>query len=737
MASVAKRALPPVLLVLASVSPAFAQLTQPNSSVPPDSVRYRLKPIVVTATRAERLAHRVPYALDVLGRENIQRAEIGVSLDEGLRALAGVAVNNRYNLSQGNRVTIRGVGSRTPFGVRGIKVILDRVPLTMPDGQTQLNNLDLGSAGRIEMVRGPSSSLYGNAAGGLIQIQTQAPQATPVEVEPQFIAGSFDLEKWQVKTSGEMGRQSYLVNVGKLRLSGHREHSEASSLAVNAVGRHAISSRSSVGLVLNYLDAPYLLNPSSLSWEEAATSPTTTRFVIKQQGAGKKIEQGQAGLTFTHGAGGSDQLETTLYAFSRSLFNPIPGRIIELDRVGGGLRAQYNRLFGFDRSLLRWTVGVDAEGQDDARAEFENLGIPEALVETIDPSDVVDAVERGPLLLDQDERVVSIGPFSQLQWEPGRNWVATLGARYDRYWLRARDHFLADGVDNSGTRHMDQLSPMAGLVRQVAPILAAYVNYSTAFQIPTTTELSNRPGGEGGFNPDLDPESTRSLEVGLKGIWPQMRVDYDVAVYRFDVADMLISYQIQDSPNEEVFFRNAGEARNRGVEAEVRWTPWARLGVSLAYSFMDFEFEDYVLETDSGSAQLAGNDVPGVAPHHLFAGIDYRHDAGGYAEINWQYAAEYFANDFNGPPSGSSKPTRDFVNASYQITDVRMGWERVLKGIRAEVFGGINNLFDAGYSASIVPNAAADRFFEPAPARSWYAGVNIGVSAGHGPPDRS
>ena len=201
-----KRTFLSLLLTLAIAHEALAQEAQPlpDSAMASDSIRYFLEPVLVTATRSEQIIYRVPYALDLMAQRDLQRAEVGLSLDEALRALPGVTVNNRYNLSQGDRITIRGIGSRTPFGVRGIKIILDGIPLTMPDGQSQLNNLDLGSAGKIEIIRGPSSSLYGNAAGGLINIQTQSAQTIPIWMQPQFIAGSNGLRKWQAKFSGKI-----------------------------------------------------------------------------------------------------------------------------------------------------------------------------------------------------------------------------------------------------------------------------------------------------------------------------------------------------------------------------------------------------------------------------------------------------------------------------------------------------------------------------------------------------
>ncbi len=723
-----------LISIIAIVHEALAQQAQPlpDSSMASDSIQYFGEPVLVTATRSEQIIYRVPYALDLIAQRDLQRAEAGLSLDEALRALPGVTVNNRYNLSQGDRTTIRGIGSRTPFGVRGIKIILDGIPLTMPDGQSQLNNLDLGSAGKIEIIRGPSSSLYGNAAGGLINIQTQSAQTIPIWMQPQFIAGSNGLQKWQAKFSGTIGKQAYFVNVNKLLVDGHREHAAASSVSLNAIGRREMSKRFSLTAVLNYFDAPYLLNPGSLSKAEGETSPTRTRSFIKQQGAGKKVEQGQAGLTFKYGASEADQFEATLYGLSRSLLNPIPGRIIELDRTAGGMRAVFNKRFTFGRSLLRWTIGADYEAQYDVRVEFQNRGIPPEQTGVIDADEIFSALQYGPVLLDQKEQVIGAGPFSELQWELGQDWAMTLGARYDRYQLKVGDHFVADSADDSGTRNMDQLSPMLGLAYHPHPVLTTYMNYSTAFQTPTTTELSNRPTGEGGFNPDLNPESMRSFEVGLKGSWPQMRLDYDFALYRFDIEDMLISYQIPDTASEEVFFRNAGKARNQGVEVKFHWMPSHGLRASFAYTFMNFRFDDFLVETSSGNApgfvQLAGKKVPGVVPHRFFAGMIYEHGSGAYAEINWQQVGQYFTSDFNGPPPGSSKPLRDFINAAYQVTDLRVGWQGRYKGIGGAIFGGSNNLFDARYNGSIVPNASGDRFFEPAARRSWYAGVNVAFS---------
>ncbi|MCI0699003.1 TonB-dependent receptor [candidate division KSB1 bacterium] len=710
----------------------FAQETRENeqgSSSLSDTLKYSLEPIVVTATRQERPIDRVPYAIDLIERKEIQRGEAGLSLDEVLRAVPGVAVNNRFNFSQGDQISIRGVGSRAPFGVRGIKIILDGIPLTMPDGQSQLNNLDLGSVGKIEVLRGPSSSLHGNAAGGLINIQTEPAPTIFFLLAPQFIAGADGLRKWQGKVSGKIGRHAYLVNVNKLELEGYREHSAANSASVNAVSRHDISKHLRLAAVFNYFDAPHLLNPSSLSKPDAVTSPASARFFVKQQGAGKQTRQGQGGITVQYDDGEFRQYEATFYGLSRSLLNPIPGRIIELDRISGGIRAVFSQRRQFDRTLLRWTLGTDFEVQDDARLEFENLGIPNDQVGRVEESSIFDLLQYGPRLLDQKEEVVGIGPFAELEFAPDPQWRLTLGGRYDRYKFKVNDRLIEDGIDDSGARSMDKFSPMLGLTYHPHHFITFYGNYSTAFQTPTTTELSNRPTGEGGLNAALRPERITGFELGLKGIWPARHFNCDLSFYMIQIADMLIPYQIQNQQSEEIFFRNAGKAENKGLEVKLAWVPAKGWRADLAYTLMNSVFKDFLVEASPDKlVQLAGNAVPGAPPHRLFAGLVYEHAAGAYAEINLQWVDQFFANDFNGPSPGSNKPVQDFINDAHLTVDLRLGFQRPFNKIGIEIFLGSNNIFNERYNGSIVPNAAGDRFFEPAAGRSWYIGARAPFS---------
>jgi iron complex outermembrane receptor protein len=733
-----------IILVLLAASLVFSQEIQApdqDSLQTSEEPKYTLTPMVVTATRSELPILRVPYAIDVIDQREIQRSQIGLSLDKATRAIPGIVLNNRHNLSRGDRISIRGVGSRAQYGVRGVKIILDGIPLTLADGQSRMYNLDLGSTGTIEVLRGPCSSLYGNASGGVINITTQSASPLSLLVQPQLVIGSHGYRKWQAKVSGNIGRHSYLINVNKVKLDGYREHSAADMTALNAVVRHTVSNNLQLISVFNFFDAPYLLNPSSLDKADALQSPQKARDFVKKQGTGGDRRQGQAGVTFKYGNDGATQFEANLYGLMYPTTFAIPGQIGVYDEISGGLRSVLSKRFSAGSLPLRLIAGVDVETQSIERKEYENLGLPEDQGDVEDKSSIFDLLQRGPLMQDQDENVLGIGSFAELELSFSSQWLATLGGRYDRYRFEANDHLLEDGSDDSGAREMDQLSPKLGLVYRLHDLLKFYGHYSTAYQTPSVGELGNISTGRGGFNPDLDPEIMTSFELGANGMspvgmkrWPGRRLDYSVSLYILTIEDMLIPFQVPDQQKESSYYRNAGKAENRGIEIKFDWYPARGLRTTLTYTLMDFVFKDFEVETTVDDTvqlvQLEGNEVPGVPPHQIFAGISFDHPIGAYSEVNLRWVDQYFANDFNGPPPGSDKPVDDFVNDSYTVVDFRLGIKRVLGAIGVGSFVGIDNLFDERYNGSITPNAGRDRFFEPAAGRTWFVGINLSYPRG-------
>jgi len=669
-------------------------------------------------------------ATDVIGEADIREAQPEVTLDETLQQVPGLVVNNRQNFALGERLVIRGIGSRAQFGVRGIKILVDDIPLTLPDGQAQTGNIDLSTTGRIEVVRGPASSLYGNAAGGVIHFHTQQDRsASPWQVRARALTGSFGLQKWIGTFRGHTASSQYVIGADQMSTQGFRDHSASRIRHLNAVWRTQFSDRNRVTLVGNLYDAPYLLNPSTLSKTDARTSPAMARQYIISQGAGEQAQQGQAGVTWQHNFGPTQFLKTTLYGIRRSLVNPIPGRIIGLERLAGGFRSFYQVRFPLLSFRTRFSAGVDLEFQNDRRHEYQNQGIPEESAADITPSRMFRSLQYGALLIHQRETVQGIGPFLQMEVRlHPRVWVLA-GGRYDRYRFGVRDHLDA-GTDHSGNRTMQHFSPMIGWTYALLPEMSLYGNISTAFQTPTTGELGNRPSGEGGFNPNLRPENVVNYEIGARGGIQPAAVSYGLAAYILDIRDMLIPYQV-DPLSDEVFHKNAGAARNAGVEAQAAWDLNPRFSTRFTYTYQHFTFTDFQWEYQvSGQLrreQLAGKEVPGVPRQQLHWALSYQHPAHIFGRMELQWTDRYFANNFNGPPPDQPQamPRTDYVNAAHTVVNLRAGIRHPLGRITATLFGGVDNLLDQRYNASIVPNAFGGRYFEPAPGRHWYLGVEI------------
>ncbi len=691
-----------------------AALADPEA---PDSTQYTAPVVVVTATRDAAPLDRLPLAVSTVGRDRFAPGEKALSLAEALRQVPGLHVSERNNWSMGPRLTARGLGARAAFGVRGVKVLLDGVPLTTPDGQTQLGNIDLASAGRVEVLRGPSSSLYGNAGGGVVSVHTLRPEAGEgVRLKPRLVLGSDGLWLRQATLAGG-GRHSFHLSVRQLDLDGYRDHSQARVRGLNAVVRSRLRPSWELVWVLSLYDAPYLLNPSSLHRTDARERPRFARGFIVSQGASKQVRQSQGGITLRH-TGGGGRTELTLYGVDRSLLNPIPGAVIDLERRAGGLRAVHGRSLRLAGLPGSWKAGVDLEAQRDDRAEHENEGLGDP---SVAPARLPGSVALGALLQDQEESVGSAGAFAALALHPRPGWTLSFGGRFDRYGFEAADRLLDDG-DDSGTRTLSQFSPSAGLGWQVTPRTLLYASYGSAFQTPTTVELGNRPDGGGGFNPDLDPESVSSLEVGLRGRDRTGRLTWDAALYRLVVEGMLIPFQVDDPASEAVYYRNAGRASSRGLEAALgaRHGSWR---ADLSYTFMNFLFDDYVVREDGEPVQLSGKQVPGLPPHRLLLDLTADLPLGIRAEVETEWVAGYYANDHNGPPPGSDAGRPDYHNGAYAVAGLRLVAPRTFGFGRLRAFAGIDNLMDAAYNGSITPNAFGDRFFEPAPGRTWYAGL--------------
>lgn len=672
---------------LGMVAPATAQ-QQRQDTTATDSARIRLAPIEVSVTRGTAEATRAAQGVSVVTADAIRAGRPTLGLDEALVEVPGVFVSNRYNPSLDQRVSIRGFGSRSAFGVRGVKILLDGIPQTLPDGQGQLSNMDLATVGRIEVLRGSASSLYGNASGGVIDVRTEAPPPDRAAARARAVGGAYETWKWLGGVSAPLGAGTIALNGSRTQSNGYRQHSEAAQQQFGLRLEQFAGSDTRVLFTAHFADAPTLENPGSLTLGEVMDDPAQAAPNNLSANAGKAVSQGQAGVTLSHRFGDNASVDLVGFGLYRDLDNPLSFAYIEVDRTAWGARATTTLTAPRSAVQPRLVFGVDVQRQRDDRLNF-----------------TPDQSER---TLDQLEHVTEVGPFAHVTVRLGRGSLST-GMRYDRVSFDAEDRFLTDG-DESGTRVMSAWSGSVGGSVDVTRALQPYASVSTVFETPTTTELVNRPTGVGGLNPELNPQRATTLEVGTRGSWASWG-SYELGVFHTAVRDALIPFEVPGEPGRR-FFRNAGSARHRGIETRVTVRPasWARIVSS--YTYADYTFRDFQTEDDT----FDGNRIPGVPEHHFYASARLTSRDGIWAALDNRSASRMFADDAN-----------EAVLDGWTVFALRVGWDGAVGGWRLEPFVGIRNLFNERYVESAVVNAGFGRFYEPAPPTNAYLGMAIGI----------
>ena len=669
---------------------------------PIDSLKvYTLPPTVVSVTRGNPPINRIPQAVQLLEKTDISGARPTWGLDEALVTVPGVYAANRYNFSLDQRISIRGFGARSAFAIRGIKVLVDGIPQTLPDGQGQLTNLELGAADRIEILRGSASALFGNAAGGVISIWTDPTAPQTFRQDARILFGTFDSDltrnwtKWQSSTSVRVGSGSALVTVSRLDYTGQRQHSDADFRNLNTRWHFPLANGWSLAATADVGWDPRADNPGALTAAEMARNRDSAAARNITLVAGKDVTQGQGGVTVRRAFAAGGEASLTVFGIVRSLKNPTTFAYIDLDRLAYGARASMSRPMPLGRLDHRLTAGIDFQRQRDDRLNFgNNVGLPDSSVRT----------------LDQLEHVTEVGPFVQSALQVTSHLSVTGGLRYDWVNFRADDRLVtASNPDDSGRRLMNALSGSLGVAVTPSDALTVYGNVGTSFETPTTTELTNRPNGAGGFNPTVAPQKATNFELGVRGD-VLGRLNYSIALFNANVRDELLPFPVPSDTTGRVYYQNAVRARHRGIELGTQLELTSGVNLTTAWTYSDFRY--------TGTSALEGRALPGIPQHWLHVLLQARPGVarGAWIEVEETHSSGYLVSD--------AASTR---TSPWWTTNLRMGWDGTLQGLRLAPFVGMNNVWNRFYVGSVVINAANGRYYEPAPGRNLYVGLSVGA----------
>jgi iron complex outermembrane receptor protein len=651
-------------------SPLFAQQV-------PDSLQIDLDEIIVESTYSKISIGRAPLSVSYKLRNPHEIASIpAATMDELTFTLPGLFISNRENYALGERLTIRGLGWRSQFGVRGIQVILDDIPLTVADGQTIMSMIDPAMVNRIELLRGPSATFWGNSSGGVLHLSTK-PRVDAPTIQYRGYGGSFNTIKQELRLNTTLGNARVYGYGSYFETDGFRDHSAARLYRAGLNYERQVGIRSRMIVRTAFTSMPKAQHPGSLTSEDAANTPTAATPSFVNSSAGKTFDQGMVSASFIQEFR-KGIWDITAHGVYRDVDNPLPFGYIGLDRAAGGTRSTYE----FTTLPFDLNIGAEIKFQQDDRLETDNIN----------------GERGGNIDVQQTETVTNGALFGQLNYPISNRFTIGAGLRAD--WL----NFETDdaiGEELEGSRTFFSLNPSAGLAYRFDNA-RWFFNFSTSFESPTTTELVNRPEGGNGFNQDVDPERTIGLETGIQGNKSQF--DYELTLFAMQVEDLLFPFQTeQDGPT---YFRNEGNTRHFGVEST--------LGLRI-HKDLQFNGMFTLLSAKFNSGDLDGNELPGVAPIRFGSILTYTPGQHSLS-IDSEWVGSYFTNNQN---SAENDP--------YALFNFRWSANvnQLFENISVRPFLAVQNILNTRYNTSVAINGFGGRFFEPGADRNFKVGIQV------------
>jgi iron complex outermembrane receptor protein len=670
-----------------------------------------LAPITVTATRSEAPPFEVPASVDVVDGERLRgdgRAQLNLS--ESLSLLPGLLARDRQNQAQDLQLSVRGFGARATFGVRGVRLYVDGIPASMPDGQGQLSHIDIASVGRLEVLRGPFSVLYGNSSGGVMQVFTEEGQGSPV-LNSSVAAGSYGLRRADVKASGAAGPMGYVLSAGRLSTNGFRAHSAAEREGTNMRLDWALGGDSTLTLLANSVKVD-AQDPLGLSRAQFDTSPRSADPAATTFNTRKTVSQRQVGAVYERKVDADNQLRLMLYGGERATtqFQSIPvavqagpqhpGGVIGLDRNYGGFDARWTTRTTLAQRPLEIVGGLAYDNMSEQRRGWQNfqgatLGV------------------QGALRRDEDNRVTSLDPYLQATWKPDPRWTVNAGVRHSRVRFNSDDNYIAGlNGNDSGSVNYSATLPAAGVTFAPSAQWRIYAAAGRGFETPTFNELAYRAAGSG-LNFALRPSRSDNLEAGVKWRTAEgaaTRAEWTAAVFHTATQDEIVT---QSNTGGRSTFQNAGATRRRGLELAASIAPARHWLVQLSYTLLDARYRDGFACV--GAASLcpapqvpAGNRIPGTARKALAMELGWRPPTGWRSGVDARYLGNVMVNDFNTDAA-----------ASFVTLGAHVGYVFDVARWNIAATARVDNLAGRKYAGSVIVNEGNGRYFEPAAGRNY------------------
>lgn len=673
-----------------------------------DTAAYQLPVITVQAVRTENELLQTPAS--------IQKVEVApsqstthVNVSELLQGVAGLQMNNRENYAQDLQISMRGFGARSTFGVRGIRLYVDGIPATMPDGQGQSSNIDLDSLDNIEVLTGPFSAIYGNSSGGTILTETKEGQGKD-SIQVGLNAGSHHKQQANIQLQGgseQANQPAYVISSSYFDTDGFRDHSAARKVLNNAKLTWNLEDGSKINWLINRtkIEAD---DPQGLNRAQWKANPKQVNDAKNIYDVRKEIEQTQTGLTWNKPLNDQQELYGMVYFGNRQVvqYQSIPSSAQKNPRHAGGVIDFDRDYYGADfrwmgKELLPNTTFIAGLAFDQMREDrqgYENF----------------DATGRygvkGNLRRDEINTLWNLDPYIQASWQFLPQWHLDAGLRYSNVNYESEDHYITAGNgDDSGSTDYQKLLPTVALGWEILPELYAYTSYGKGFETPTFTEMAYPTVGTSGINFNLKPATSDTAELGLKS---QNSLGlFTFAVFHTETKNDIVP---DDANGGRSTFRNADKTLREGLELSWQKQLWQALNVRTSYSYLDATFDADIPATSTKPLIRKGTYIPGIAKNQAFVGLAWQPEQGFQAGLDARYMDKIYVDDINSDTA-----------PSYTVVAANFGYLWVNKDWKINTYARVDNLFDRNYVGSVIVNDSNSRFFEPADGRNFSVGVSV------------
>ena len=634
--------------------------------------------VIVKSTKINSNKKEIPLSVSIKNFRDEKNYNSQSSFSDFTRNTPGLFTSSSNNFSQDLRISIRGFGARSAFGIRGIKLIVDGIPETTPDGQSQLDNLPLGLVSSVEILRGPNANLYGNSSGGVISINTLT-KSSEKHYRYSGIFGAYQYQSLQRTRILDWNSSSLIIHYDKRRSNGYRDQSGYKSNILNLKYINDLDNKNKIVWQINYTDSPYAYDAGGLKLSEVENDRRQARKNNIDYDTYEKVKHLKTGVSWNHKRNENSFFDSYFFYQKRDFFTKLPfnfGGIISLDRDYYGLGTKYTKRYALDNRNRTLVLGLDYLNQSDDRKRYKNdLGV------------------KGEITFDQIERFKSTGLYMLSQTSYDSGLLVRYGIRYDINIIR---------TDSSSSIMLDKLNPSIGLSYKVNSNDNIFFSFGTSFETPTLNELSNNPNGEG-LNENLKSSSSLNYEIGWRKAVSSLALE--AIAYVISSENEILPYELEQFPGKN-FYQNVGSTSRYGVELNSQLS-FKGGRINLSYTLSKNKFEDFIIDNNN----LADNLIPGIPSQMLDLDLIFKLSRGRSLIISNRLIGERYADNAN-----------ETLISSYNLLNIKYSKEIFKK---SEIFLGVNNAFNQEYFDNIRINAFGKRYYEPAPKRNFYFGINL------------